>query len=47
MIKNRFASEKDKKTDLDDILQTLMLTKKRQGVRKKSKKDSSWINHFL
>jgi len=35
MIKNRFASKKRRKTFLDDIRQTLMLAKKRQGVRKK------------
>jgi hypothetical protein len=34
-IKNRFASKKRRKTLLDDIWQTLMLAKKRQGVRKK------------
>ena len=38
MIKNRFASKKDIKTGLDDTLQTLMLAKKRQGVRKKDDK---------
>ena len=38
MIKNRFASEKDIKTDLVDILQTLILAKKCQGIRKKGKK---------
>ena len=31
MIKNRFASEKGIKTNWVDILQTLMLAKKRQG----------------
>ena len=39
MIKNRFASKKDIKTDFVNILQTLMLTKKRQGVCKKVKKE--------
>ena len=38
MIKKRFASEKRRKTDIVDILQTLMLAKKRQGVRKKGEK---------
>jgi hypothetical protein len=41
MIKNRFASKKDIKTDWVDILQTLMLAKKRQGIRKKGKKELS------
>ena len=42
-IKNRFASEKRRKTFLDVILQTLMLAKKRQGIRKRGKKESSMI----
>ena len=47
MIKKRFASKKVIKTDLvdiekqclADILQTLMLAKKRQGVLKKDEKE--------
>ncbi len=35
MIKNRFATKKDIKKDLVDILQTLMLAKKCQGILKK------------
>ena len=38
IIKKRFASKKNIKTGLVDILQTLMLTKKRQGVLKKEEK---------
>ncbi len=35
MIKNRFASKKNIKTELVDILQTLMHAKKCQDIRKK------------
>jgi len=38
IIKKRFASKKNIKTGLADIPQTPMLTKKRQGVRKKGEK---------
>jgi hypothetical protein len=38
--------EKNIKTGLADIPQTLMLTKKRQGVRKKDKKELGRANHL-